>query len=104
MKAQIKKALREAYGEFESMLEHDYEKVIVQGLSEENFETKRKWATYNQVVLELKHNLRNELKVQELQYYLSDDKDPNQVCISIMEDIKEISPEIKRLYEKISNF
>lgn len=104
MKALIKKALREAYGEFTSPLEHQYENVIIEGLSEENMDVKRKWITYNQVVLELKNNLRNELKVKELQYYLTDDKDPNQVCINVMEDIKDSSPEIKRLYEKISNF
>ncbi len=104
MKALIRKALREAYGDFETLLEHNYEEILIKGLSESDFETKRKWATYNQVVLELKHNLRDELKVQELQYFLTDEKDPNQVCINVMEDIKESSPEIKRLYEKISNF
>lgn len=104
MKAQIRKALREAYGEFKTNLEHEYENVIVKELSVESFESKRKWATYNQVILELKHNLRDELRVKELQYWLTDNKNPNTVCMSVMESVKEMTPEMKRLYDKISNF
>jgi arginine utilization protein RocB len=65
---------------------------------------KKAWLTYNQVILELKHSLKDNLKVKELQYKLTEEVDPNEVCIEVMEEVKNLSPELERLYYKIRNF
>jgi hypothetical protein len=44
------------------------------------------------------------LKVKELQYRLTESVDPNEVCIAVIEDVKDQSPELERLYYKIRNF
>jgi hypothetical protein len=55
-------------------------------------------------MLELKNNLKDTLKVKELQYKLTDDVDPNEVCIEIIETLEIKTPELDRLYNKIKNF
>lgn len=104
MKAKIKSALRGLYGDFNSLLETEYEERVTHNLLNENWETKLEWATYNQVIFELKYGLKNEVKVKELQYWLTDKLDPKTVCIEIIKDVKDSSPELQRLYEKISTF
>ena len=104
LKARIRKALREQYGDFKTYLEHRYEETITENLILGNIDDKRAWVTYNQVILELKNSVKNTLKVRELQYKLTDGADPNEVCIEVMEDIKSQYPELERLYYKISNF
>jgi hypothetical protein len=54
--------------------------------------------------LELKNTLKDMLKVKELQYKLTENLDPNEVCIEVLETVKERSPELERLYNKIRNF
>jgi hypothetical protein len=54
--------------------------------------------------LELKNNIKNMLKVRELQYNLTENILSKRRCLNIIEDIKNDSPELTRLYEKISNF
>jgi hypothetical protein len=104
IKTKIRNILREQYGSFETNLEHKYETKLTENLIDGDIETKREWLTYNQVILELKHSLKNLLKVRELQYGLTDDSDPNEVCISVLEGIKTQSAELERLYNKIANF
>ena len=104
MKDKIKTALRNLYGDFNSLLEHEYEEKVANTLLNESWEKKLEWATYNQVVYELKHNIKDELKVQELQYRLIDDNSPKTICIEIIKDVKNRTPELERLYEKINNF
>lgn len=104
IKAKIRESLREQYGDFETNLEHEYETKLTENLVVGDIEKKRAWLTYNQVILELKHALKNTLKVRELQYKLTDDSNPNEVCISVMEDIKNQTAELERLYIKITNF
>lgn len=104
IKDKIKKLLREQYGDFESNLEHIYEDTITKKLIIGNLHTKKEWLTYNQVVLELKHSLKNNLKVKELQYKLTDNRNPNSVCIEVIKDILNESQELERLYYKIINF
>lgn len=104
MKAKIKSALRKVYGEFNTLLEHEFEKKVLDNLLNENWENKHEWATYNQVMFEFKHNIKDELKVKELQYWLTDNKTPKLVCIEVMKDVKDRSPELQRLFDKISNF
>lgn len=104
LKAKIRSVLREQYGEFTTYLEHKYEDTITENLIGNNWENRRAWLTYNQVILELKDSLKNTLKVKELQYRLTEKVDYNEVCISVIEDIKTKSPELERLYYKISNF
>lgn len=103
-KDKIRKALREQYGEFNTYLEHQYENTLTENLIIGNLKNKKAWVTYNQVILELKHTLKNILKVRELQYKLTDDLNPNEVCIEVIEDVKNKTPELERLYYKISNF
>ena len=104
IKAKIQKVLREKYGQFDSILEHEYEEVITEKLIEGPLERREEWATYNQVVLELKHALKDTLRLQELQYKLTDDSNPSEVIIEVIEDIKSFTPELERLYYKVKNF
>ena len=104
IKAKIRITLREQYGDFNTNLEHEYETKLTEILIIGDINNKRAWLTYNQVILELKHTLKNMLKVKELQYKLTDDVNPNEVCISVIEDVKNQTPELERLYNKIANF
>ena len=66
---------------------------------------KRKWITYNQVLLELKHNIKDMLKVKELQYKLTEENtNPRISCIDVLDSLKNRSDELERLYNKIRNF
>lgn len=103
LRFKIRKLLREHYGKFETYLEHAYENKLTENLIAGNIENKRAWITYNQVILELKHSLKDMLKVKELQYKLTETTNPNEVCIEVIEDVKHRSPELERLYYKITN-
>lgn len=100
----IKTVLRENYGEFTTKLELEYEIKLIQGLSEENNQDRNKWATYNQVLLEFKDNVKDIKLVKELQYRLTDYENPNNVCIDIINKFNSKTPELDRLYHKIMNF
>lgn len=104
IRGKIRKVLREQYGNFETHLEHIYEKKITDNLIEGDINKKKAWATYNQVVLELKHSIKDNLRVKELQYKLTDNSDPNEVCIEVIMDVKNLTPELERLYYKIKSF
>lgn len=104
IRAKIREALREQYGEFETRLEHVYENAVIDNLASDNKKKKEAWSTYNQVVLELKHSIKDNLKVKELQYKLTDEGNLNEVCIEVIKDVKKPSVELERLYIKIMNF
>ena len=104
IKTKIRESLKEQYGDFNTNLEHEYETKLTEILIIGDMQKKRAWLTYNQVILELKHTLKDILKVRELQYKLTDNSDPNEVCISVIEDIKNKTEELERLYNKIANF
>jgi len=113
LRDKIKKELKDLYGGFETYLESKYEETIVEKLYEENLtgrlsseslSIKKAWVTYNQVIIEFKHNIKDMVRVKELQYRLTDKEDPNDVCIEIIKEIKQRSPELERLYNKIMNF
>jgi hypothetical protein len=104
IRSKIRKILIEHYGAFETHLEHIYEEKLTENLAGGNINHKKAWITYNQVILELKHSLKDNLKVKELQYKLTENSDPNEVCIDVIKDIKHHSPELDRLYYKIINF
>jgi hypothetical protein len=103
MKAQIKKILDEAYGKFETELELEYASLLEKGISSEDWRVREEWATYNQIILELKHNMNDMISVKELQYKLTDNEQPEIACKSILENIKRNS-ELDRLYNKIINY
>jgi hypothetical protein len=102
----IHSVLHEAYGGFITRLETMYEERIINELSSDNMENNRKWITYNQVILELKHKNNNSLMVKKLLYELSEiDKiNPNKICIDVLKEVKINSPELKRLHDKILKF
>lgn len=102
--AKIREKLREVYGPFDTYLEHAYEDKITENLFNGDLKTKNEWATYNQVILELKYNIKDALKVKELQYKLTDNIPPNEACIQVLNELKNLSPELYRLYNKINNF
>lgn len=104
LKDKIRVVLRDHYGSFSTYLESKYENVLTENLISGDSNDKKKWATYNQVILELKNNIKNMLMVKELQYKLTDNLDPNDVCISVLENVKNANPELERLYYKIKNF
>ena len=103
MKDKIIKVLREHYSNFETILEKEYENLIVEHL-ENDVDHRVEWATYNQLILEFKHNIRNNLYVAELQYRLSDNEDPINVCLDVINKYGYISPELERLADKIRDF
>lgn len=104
IKDKIRGVLREHYGDFNSHLEHEYENKLTENLIIGNNEKKQAWVTYNQVILEFKNNLKNMLKVKELQYKLTENLNPNDVCIEVIESYQHKTPELERLYNKIKNF
>ena len=104
MRVKIQEALKAQYGEFETHLEHVYEHKIIEILVEGDIGNKKAWLTYNQVILELKHSIKDTLKLKELQYKLTDKFDPNIACIQVIKNVKHRSPELDRLYHKIKNF
>lgn len=104
LKTKIKKVLKKHYGGFDSVLEHHYETKLTENLIIGSIEKKKAWITYNQVILELKNSLKDMLKVKELQYKLTEDTNPNEVCIEVIDGLKDKSPELERLYYKIRNF
>lgn len=101
---QIREVLVEHYGTFETDLEIQYESIIVSGLMEDSYATKLEWATFNQVVIELKNNLNELHLAQQLQYRLSELESPKNACIDVISNTKTRTPELQRLYEKITNF
>ena len=103
-KDNIRIALREVYGEFNTYLEHEYENYVTENLYEGSISDRKKWVTYNQVIIELKNNLKDTLKVKELQYKLTENTNPTDVCLEVLEAIKSKTPELERLYNKIMNF
>lgn len=104
IQSKIREQLKEKYGNFETLLEHVYEEKITDVLTHGSIEIKKAWVTYNQVILELKHSIKDNLRVKELQYKLTDDNDPNRVCMEVIQGIIDSSPELERLYYKIRNF
>jgi hypothetical protein len=105
LKSKIREKLIEVYGDqFNSYLEKEYVCKITENLINGDFKSKSEWLTYNQVILELKHNLKDAIRVKELQYKLTDNNLPNEACIEVINEIKNLSPELTRLYNKISNF
>ncbi|MEI6879775.1 MAG: hypothetical protein WCK82_00335 [Bacteroidota bacterium] len=104
LKTKIRCVLKKQYGKFETILEHQYEDKLTENLIEGPLSKRKEWATYNQVVLELKHSLKDMLRVKELQYKLTDDGDPNEIIIEAIEEVKTFTPELERLYYKIKNF
>lgn len=104
IKNKIRLMLREAYGVISTNLEIEYENRLINNLAEGSVRDKNQWITYNQIVLEVKHNLKNMLIVRRLQYELTDEKNPNEVCINVLESVDLKSKELVRLYDKVRNF
>ena len=104
IRGKIREVLTKEYGNFDTYLEHVYEDKLTENLADGNIKNKKKWLTYNQVVLELKNSIKDTIKVKELQYKLTEDSDPNKVCIEVIKPIKHRSQELERLYYKIINF
>jgi len=104
IREKIKSVLKDEYGDFNSYLEDKYETRLTERLIGGDIKDKKAWATYNQVILELKHSIKDQLKVKELQYGLTEDTNPNEVCIEVINQVKNITPELERLYFKILNF
>lgn len=103
LKTKIREVLNDSYGSFDSFLEIEYENKLTENLIVGNLETKKAWATYNQVILELKFSLHDNLKVKQLQYSLTENTDPNLGCLEVLDEVKMLTPELSRLYEKIKN-
>ncbi len=103
LKFKIMDVLKEHYGEFNTFLEIEYENKLTENLIIGDAKTKKAWATYNQVILELKFSLRDTLRVKQLQYKLTDNTNPNLECMKVIEEVEILTPELTRLYEKIQN-
>jgi len=103
-KERIKDILKKAYGDFASYLELKYEEKIIHYLLEGTAYEKYKWITYNQTLVELKNVVKDELKVKELLYKLTENTDANKACIEVLDKLTTKNKEINRLYNKIINF
>lgn len=104
IKTKIRDVLTQHYGEFNTGLETEYQSKLTETLLGNDLNQKKAWITYNQVILELKHSIKDMLKVKELQYRLTESKEPNIDCIEVLENVKNLTPELERLYYKIKNF
>lgn len=100
----IRQVLASQYGNFETYLEHVYEDKVTEVLASGDLKKKQAWVTYNQVILELKHSIKDSLRVKELQYKLTDGGNPQRECLNVIVEIADRSPELQRLYDKIRNF
>jgi len=103
IKDKIKVELGKVYGDFNSYLEIKYEDRIIEILSDNDNDLKYEWLTYNQVIIELKSNLKNMVKVKELQYRLTDGENPKKACVDIIESVGKSTYELNRLYNKLIN-
>lgn len=103
MRDRIQLILRELYGPDITNLDKISIDVITEGLMLEEWFEKEKWATYNQILFEVK-KMGNKLLTQKLQYFITDKEDPKNVCIEVINSIDNKSPELMRLLEKIKTF
>ena len=104
IKNKIKSVLTDNYGEFSSYLEKLYEEKLTEKLSSDYILDKKIWATYNQVVIELKLQFNNDLLLKEFLYIITDDNISNETIIFFIEKIENKTNELDRLYDKIKNF
>lgn len=105
LKHRIEKELRSAYGgEFESYLEIRYKEIILKHLMSGDIELQMQWLTYNQVLVEIKNVIKDELRTKELLYMLTDVDLPNISCVKIIDKMETINDELVRLRNKIINF
>jgi hypothetical protein len=104
LKDKIRSVLKGVYGGFETYLEMEYENCMAETLSSGTIEDKKEWITYNQVILELKHNIKDMIRVKELQYRILDELEPRRVFMDVIQKIDCKSDELDRLYNKIKNF
>lgn len=103
LKSKIRLLLKEQYGEFNSFLEIEYQDKLTDTLIVGDLETRKAWVTYNQVIIELKNGLKDNLKVKQLLYNLTEESNPNEECIKVIDEVTDLTPELTRLYEKIKN-
>lgn len=104
IKNKIKSVLTDNYGEFSSYLEKLYEEKLTEKLSSDYILDKKIWATYNQVVIELKVKFNNDLLLKEFLYIITDDNISNEAILFFIEKIENKTNELDRLYNKIKNF
>lgn len=103
IRVKIKEVLTAEYGGFITYLEKEYETKLIRKLVSGDIDKQKAWLTYNQVVLEIKHNIKDSIKVKELQYNLTDNLNPNEVCVDVIDSIVTKTQELIRLSEKIKN-
>jgi hypothetical protein len=100
----IREELLKVYGTVDDYLDKVYLESLTNKLEIDNIELRREWLTYNQIILELKHNIKDLISVKELQYKLTDDEDPIITCLQFLKETKHHTDELERLYFKIKNF
>ena len=100
----IRSTLKEHYGEFNTKLEKEYEDVITNKLFFSDIINKRKWVTYNQLVIYLNRKPELLFYLKELLYRITDNENPKKVCIDILMKLKDSDEELDRLYHKIKGF
>jgi hypothetical protein len=104
LNSRIRSTLKENYGDFVSDLEIEYENKVTEKLLNGDLKDREIWLTYNQVVLELKHNLRDTISTKELLYKLTDDDvEYSEVCVEKISSLIVKSEELERLYYKLKN-
>lgn len=104
LKDKIRLELEKVYGKYNEGLESEYSNKIVYEIMKNDYDGMVEWATYNQVIIELKQNLELRIKLKELLYRITDEENPTEACISVLENINDKTPELKRLYKKVKSF
>jgi len=103
IKNKIKSILTDNYGEFSSVLEKQYFEKLTEKLSSKSTIEQNIWATYNQIILEVK-KYNNNILLQELLYFLSENEITNDSILKIIDKIEPKTLELNRLLTKIKNF
>jgi uncharacterized protein YdiU (UPF0061 family) len=104
IKDKIKTVLKDTYGEFTSFLETEYEVKLTEKLSSNSITERKIWATYNQIIIEVKCNQNNDLILKELLYILTENEINNESILFVIDKIENKTKETDRLFNKIKNF
>lgn len=104
IKSKINEQLILVYGPFETYLDNVYFEVLTEKLLLGDYTSRHEWLTYNQVVLELKYNVKDPITAKKIQYNLTDNQPPKFILINLLKKLKHRSAELNRLYFKILNF
>lgn len=88
----------------QSNLERQFSEVVVGGLTSNDREIAKFWATFNALKIEIKDFIDTEDDLyKEMMYRIVDDEDPVYVMEDIINRLGKKTPEMERLLKKLSS-